>query len=110
MFLHGGWLHLIFNMWALWIFGDNVEDYLGHWLYLVLYLACGIAAALLHTLFNMGHRAERRSQRCDRRRDGRVLRALSPRAGADAGAVLLRLFHVAAGLDRAGLLVHRTVP
>jgi membrane associated rhomboid family serine protease len=53
MFLHGGWLHLIFNMWALWIFGDNVEDYLGHTLYLLLYFICGIAAALLHTLFNI---------------------------------------------------------
>ncbi len=53
MFLHGGWLHLIFNMWALWIFGDNVEDYMGHGLYLVLYLVCGVAAALLHTLFNI---------------------------------------------------------
>ena len=54
MFLHGSWLHLIFNMWALWIFGDNVEDYLGHSLYLVLYFASGVAAALLHTLFNIG--------------------------------------------------------
>ena len=54
MFLHGSWLHLIFNMWALWIFGDNVEDYLGHTLYLLLYLVSGIAAALLHTLFNIG--------------------------------------------------------
>ncbi len=54
MFLHGGWLHLIFNMWALWIFGDNVEDYLGHSLYLVLYFVSGVAAALLHTLFNIG--------------------------------------------------------
>jgi membrane associated rhomboid family serine protease len=54
MFLHGSWLHLIFNMWALWIFGDNVEDYLGHTLYLVFYLVCGVAAALLHTLFNIG--------------------------------------------------------
>ena len=54
MFLHGSWLHLIFNMWALWIFGDNVEDYLGHTLYLVLYLASGVAASLLHTLFNLG--------------------------------------------------------
>ena len=44
MFLHGGWLHLIFNMWALWIFGDNVEDYLGHTLYLVFYLISGVAA------------------------------------------------------------------
>jgi len=54
MFLHGGWLHLIFNMWALWIFGDNVEDYLGHTLYLVLYFTSGIAATVLHSLFNMG--------------------------------------------------------
>jgi len=54
MFLHGSWLHLIFNMWALWIFGDNVEDYLGHTLYLFFYLICGVAAALLHALFNIG--------------------------------------------------------
>ena len=54
MFLHGSWLHLIFNMWALWIFGDNVEDYMGHFLYLVLYLVSGVAAALLHTFFNLG--------------------------------------------------------
>lgn len=52
MFLHGGWLHLIFNMWALWIFGDNVEDHLGHLPYLAFYLGCGILAALVHTLFN----------------------------------------------------------
>ncbi len=54
MFLHGSWLHLIFNMWALWIFGDNVEDYLGSMRYLALYLLSGIAASLLHTLFNIG--------------------------------------------------------
>jgi rhomboid family protein len=54
MFLHGGWMHLIFNMWALWIFGDNVEDYLGHTLYLLLYMICGVAASLLHILFNIG--------------------------------------------------------
>jgi rhomboid family protein len=54
MFLHGSWLQVIFNMWALWIFGDNVEDYLGHTLYLVLYLVSGVAASLLHTLFNIG--------------------------------------------------------
>ncbi len=52
MFLHGSWLHLIFNMWALWIFGDNVEDRLGHGWYLVFYLICGLAAALFHTLLN----------------------------------------------------------
>ena len=49
MFLHGSWLHLIFNMLALWIFGDNVEDYVGHFRYLVLYLLSGLAAAALHT-------------------------------------------------------------
>ncbi len=54
MFLHGSWLHLIFNMLALWIFGDNVEDYLGHSLYLMFYLVCGIAAALFHTALNLG--------------------------------------------------------
>ena len=46
MFWHGGWLHLIGNMLYLWIFGDNVEDKLGHFRYLVFYLAAGITAAL----------------------------------------------------------------
>jgi len=50
MFLHGGWLHLIGNMWTLWIFGDNVEDRLGKSRYLLYYLACGLAAAYLHYL------------------------------------------------------------
>jgi membrane associated rhomboid family serine protease len=50
MFLHGGWLHLIGNMWMLWIFGDNVEDRLGHAGYLVFYLLGGITAALGHWL------------------------------------------------------------
>src|SRR5271165_3724177 len=54
MFLHGSWLHLIFNMLALWIFGDNVEDYLGHSLYLAFYLLCGVAAALFHSALNLG--------------------------------------------------------
>jgi membrane associated rhomboid family serine protease len=46
MFLHGGWLHLIGNMLYLWIFGDNVEDRVGHVRYVLLYFAGGIAAAL----------------------------------------------------------------
>src|SRR5512141_2955974 len=46
MFLHGGISHILGNMWFLWIFGDNVEDRLGHFGYLVFYLVCGIAAAL----------------------------------------------------------------
>jgi membrane associated rhomboid family serine protease len=45
MFLHGSWLHVGGNMLFLWIFGDNVEDYLGHMKYLVFYLLCGFAAA-----------------------------------------------------------------
>ena len=54
MFLHGGWLHLVGNMWTLWIFGDNVEDRLGHGKFLLLYLASGIAAALMHIYTNLG--------------------------------------------------------
>ena len=45
MFMHGGWLHLILNMWFLHIFGDNVEDSLGRTRFLLFYLACGLAAA-----------------------------------------------------------------
>jgi membrane associated rhomboid family serine protease len=56
MFLHGGWLHLIGNMWYLWIFGDNVEDRLGHFIYLVFYLLCGIGAGIVHTILNAGTR------------------------------------------------------
>lgn len=54
MFLHGGWVHLISNMWFLWIFGDNVEDRLGRLKYLLFYLVCGVLSALAHTLFNRG--------------------------------------------------------
>lgn len=50
MFLHGGWMHLIGNMWTLWIFGDNVEDRLGRGRYLLYYLACGLAACYIHYL------------------------------------------------------------
>ena len=53
MFLHGGWLHLIGNMWFLWIFGDNIEDRLGHLRYLLFYLVCGLGAGVAHTLFNL---------------------------------------------------------
>jgi len=48
MFLHGGWLHIVGNMWYLWIFGDNVEDRLGHGRFLFFYLTCGIVAGLVH--------------------------------------------------------------
>ncbi|MBW2424015.1 MAG: rhomboid family intramembrane serine protease [Deltaproteobacteria bacterium] len=45
MFLHGGWMHLIGNLWFLWIFGNNVEDSMGHGRFVVFYLLCGLAAA-----------------------------------------------------------------
>ncbi|HVO13834.1 MAG TPA: rhomboid family intramembrane serine protease [Alphaproteobacteria bacterium] len=50
MFLHGGWLHLGGNMLYLWIFGDNVEDELGHGRYLLFYLLCGVIAALAQAI------------------------------------------------------------
>jgi membrane associated rhomboid family serine protease len=52
MFLHGSWSHLISNMWVLWIFGDNVEDQLGHFGYLLFYLIAGILASATHIIFN----------------------------------------------------------
>jgi membrane associated rhomboid family serine protease len=52
MFLHGGWLHLILNMWTLWLFGPAIEDRLGHGRYLVFYLVCGLAASVAHVMFN----------------------------------------------------------
>ena len=52
MFLHGGWLHLIGNMWFLWLFGNNVNDSMGHGRFLVFYLLCGLAAAAAQTLVN----------------------------------------------------------
>jgi membrane associated rhomboid family serine protease len=52
MFLHGGWLHLIGNMWILWIFGDNVEDRMGRGRFVFLYLLSGIVAALMHIYTN----------------------------------------------------------
>ncbi|MCC6303041.1 MAG: rhomboid family intramembrane serine protease [Gammaproteobacteria bacterium] len=50
MFLHGGWLHLIGNMLYLWIFGNNVEDAMGHVRFVAFYLLCGVAAALAQAL------------------------------------------------------------
>jgi membrane associated rhomboid family serine protease len=53
MFLHSGIAHIAGNMLFLWIFGDNVEDFYGHFTYLLFYLVCGIGSGLLHVLFNM---------------------------------------------------------
>ena len=52
MFLHGGFLHILGNMWFLYIFGDNVEDRLGPLRYFVFYILCGVAAGLIHLLTN----------------------------------------------------------
>ena len=52
MFLHGSWMHIIGNMWFLWIFGDNVEDAMGHGRFLLFYVLCGLAAALAQMVTN----------------------------------------------------------
>jgi membrane associated rhomboid family serine protease len=54
MFLHGGWLHVIANMWFLWIFGDNVEDRMGHERFILFYALCGAGAAVGHVLMSPG--------------------------------------------------------
>ena len=53
MFLHGGWLHLLGNMWFLYIFGDNVEDRLGPVRYVLFYLLCGVISGLTHIALNL---------------------------------------------------------
>ena len=53
-FLHGGWMHLIANMLYLWVFGDNVEDAMGHWRFLAFYLLCGVIAGLAHIAADPG--------------------------------------------------------
>jgi membrane associated rhomboid family serine protease len=52
MFMHGGWFHIVGNMWFLWIFGNNVEDIMGRARYVVFYLLCGLAAALTQVYTN----------------------------------------------------------
>lgn len=52
MFLHGGFVHLIGNMWFLWIFGDNIEDRLGRIQFILFYFICGIGSAIVHVYFN----------------------------------------------------------
>ena len=56
MFLHGGWLHVLGHMWFLWIFGDNIEDILGHVKFLLFYLLCGVVAAITQTYLNLDSR------------------------------------------------------
>ena len=57
MFLHGGWLHLLGNMWFLWLFGNNIEDQLGHVLFVLLYFAGGMFAWVAHGWMMSGEQA-----------------------------------------------------
>jgi len=52
MFLHGGWMHVLGNMWFLWIFGKGIEDLLGHARFVIFYLVCGVAAGIIHVFTN----------------------------------------------------------
>ena len=81
MFLHGSWMHLLGNMWFLWIFGNNIEDSMGHARFVVFYLLCGVAAALAQVAVNPGlrHPDGRRLGR-HQRRHGRLPGALPARA------------------------------
>jgi membrane associated rhomboid family serine protease len=54
MFLHGGWLHILGNMWFLWIFGDNVEDQFGSIGYLLFYIVCGLGSGITQVIFSWG--------------------------------------------------------
>jgi membrane associated rhomboid family serine protease len=56
MFLHGGWMHIIGNMWFLWIFGGNVEDRFGSFPYLIFYLVCGLGSGISQVIFSWGSR------------------------------------------------------
>ena len=73
MFLHGGWMHLIGNMWFLWLFGNNIEDSMTRPRFLVFYLLCGVAAALAQVFAQPEFgRADGRRVGRDQRRDGRL--------------------------------------
>ena len=76
MFLHGGWLHLIGNMWFLWLFGNNVEDSMGHGRYLVFYLLSGLAAAARGRWSTRTARYPWSARRGHQRGDGALHRAL----------------------------------
>src|SRR5438093_2297929 len=74
MFLHGGWLHIIGNIWTLWIFGDNVEDRMGPIRFSVFYVLCGLTAAIVHCLWNPRfHAPDGRRIRRHRGRHGSLL-------------------------------------
>ncbi len=103
MFLHASWPHVLANMWFLRIFGDNVEDRLGHFGYLIFYLLCGVGANLVHLIFNFTSPLPAVGRkRSDCRSDGGLFHSLSARPGSDVVDILCLL---AAGLAGAGILV-----
>jgi membrane associated rhomboid family serine protease len=79
MFMHGGWMHIIGNMLYLWIFGNNIEDRLGHVRFVLFYLLCGAAAARNPSPIPI-RKSDDRRQRRHRRRPRRVHGAVSARA------------------------------
>ena len=82
MFVHGGWLHLLFNMLYLWIFGNNVEDALTRPRFVVFYLVCGMLATATQVLVDPGEPgAAHRRQRGHRRRPRRVTSCCSHGSG-----------------------------
>ena len=103
MFLHGSWMHVIGNMWFLYIFGDNVEDYLGHFKYLVFYLLTGLIAMSDaggdESAFEC---ADAWGQRSDCRSAGGVFYFVSAGAGAD---LVFCVRAVGSGVDHPGILV-----
>ena len=92
MFLHANWLHIIGNMLYLWIFGDNVEDRVGHLPYLFLYLLVGVAGSIVYCLASPASQVpHHRRQWGYRRYPGSILRPLSQGQGADLASPVL--FH-----------------
>ena len=108
MFLHSGFMHIAGNMLFLWIFGDNVEDYFGHFPYLLFYLACGIGSGLAHIIFNSHSSSARaRSQRSYLRRHGGLHHSLSASSSSDPR---IRILHPHTGLHHLGILVPASIP
>ena len=105
MFLHGGWLHLIGNMWFLWVFGWHVEEAVGGRQYLVFYLVCGIASAADAAVRESGQPdSDSGRERRDRRRDGRFSAALS--AGAHCHLGLYHYLHYDDRIPAAFMLLY----
>ena len=107
MFLHGGWMHLLMNMWMLWIFGPNIEDRLGHLVFSMFYVLGGVVAMLAFWVSDperphAGHRRERRRRGRARRVCGHVPDGES----ADADLFHFHRDHRHAGARAAGNLVH----